>query len=100
MVARLLRTKFGLDGMDEALRLFRESVLPGCKAQKGFAKAYFLDDRETGECLIITLWESEKDMLASEENRFFQEQIAKFLPFFKAAPIRESYEVAVDESKI
>jgi hypothetical protein len=36
-------------------------------------------------------------MLASERSRFFQEQVAKFIGFFTAPPIRESYEVLLLE---
>jgi hypothetical protein len=99
MHARLLKAKFGLDGVDEAIRLFEESVIPGCKKQKGFRGGYFLDERESGECLLITMWETEKDMLANEESSFFQEQVVKFMPFFRTPPVRESYEIAVSESK-
>jgi heme-degrading monooxygenase HmoA len=95
MHVRLLKAKFGLDGVDEAVRIFQESVLPGCKKQKGFKGGCFLDDRETGECVLITMWKTEKDMLASEESRFFQSQLIKFMPFFKSPPVRESYEVVV-----
>ncbi len=99
MHARVLRTKFGLDGVDEAIRLFKESVIPGCQKQHGFKGGYFLDDRDTGECLLITMWETEKDMKANEESSFFQEQVVKFMPFFRVPPTRESYEIAVLEPK-
>jgi hypothetical protein len=36
-------------------------------------------------------------MLATEEGRFFQEQLVKFMGFFKEPPIREAYEVIVKE---
>ena len=100
MFARILKVKFGLDGVDEAIRMFRESTIPGCKKQGGFREAYFLDDRETGECVLITLWETQKDMLASEESHFFQNQLVKFMPLFRTPPIRESYEIVLDESKV
>ncbi len=99
MYARMLKVKFGLDGVDEAIRLFRESVIPGCKTQGGFREGYFLDDRGTGECVLITIWDTEKDMLASEESSFFQDQLIKFMPLFRTPPIRESYEIVVNEPK-
>jgi hypothetical protein len=33
--------------------------------------------------------------LASEENRFFHEQVAKFVPFYREPPVREAYEVSL-----
>jgi heme-degrading monooxygenase HmoA len=93
MYARLLRIQTKINRIDEASMLFEESVLPLCKNQKGFKGAYFLADRKTGHCIPVTLWESEKDMKATEESAFFQEQVVKFMNFFTAPPIREAYEV-------
>jgi hypothetical protein len=36
-------------------------------------------------------------MLATESSHFFQEQLVKFMTFFKAPPIREAYEVVVQD---
>jgi heme-degrading monooxygenase HmoA len=95
--ARLLRMHLKIDRIDTAKKIFEESVIPLCKSQKGFLGAYFLADKESGTCIPITVWESEEDMLATERNAFFQEQIIKFMPFFKSPPIREGYEVVVSE---
>ena len=93
MFARFLRIKTKVERIDEVASLFEESVIPLCKTQKGYKGAYFLTDRKTGSSIPITLWESEEDMMATEQSRFFQEQVVKFLSFFKAPPIREAYEV-------
>jgi heme-degrading monooxygenase HmoA len=97
MFVRLLRTKIDTDRIDEASKLFGEGVIPLCRDQKGFQGAYYLADRESGNCLLMTLWESKKNMMATEESRFFQEQLVKFIVFFKEPPIREAYEVLVKE---
>jgi len=97
MFTRLLRIKTGTDRIDEASKLFEENVIPLCQNQKGFQGAYYLADRETGICLLMTLWESKEDMVATEESRFFQEQLVKFMDFFKEPPVREAYEVIVKE---
>jgi len=95
--ARILRMHLKIDRIDAAKKIFEESVIPLCKNQKGFLGAYFLADQESGTCIPITLWESEEDMLATEHNAFFQEQLVKFMPFFKSPPIREGYKVVVNE---
>jgi heme-degrading monooxygenase HmoA len=97
MFARLLRLQIKIDRIDEAAKLFEESVIPLCKNQKGYKGAYFLTDRKTGASIPITLWESEEDMLATESSHFFQEQLVKFMSFFKAPPIRETFEVIVQD---
>jgi heme-degrading monooxygenase HmoA len=95
--ARILRMHLKLDRVDQAKKIFEESVIPLCKNQKGYISAFFLTDRDSGTCLPITIWESEEDMLATERSAFFQEQIIKFMPFFKSPPIREGFEVVVSE---
>jgi len=97
MFARLLRIKIKIERIDEAAKLFEESVIPLLKNQKGYKGAYFLTDRKTGVNIPITLWESEEDMLATESSHFFQEQLVRFMTFFKAPPIREAYEVVVQD---
>jgi len=97
MHARLLIIQLKFEQIDEASMLFEESVIPLCKDKKGYKGAYFLTDRKTGKCIMMTQWESEEDMLATEQSRFFQEQVVKFLSFFKSAPIREAYEVCIED---
>ena len=93
MFARILRIQTHLDRIDEAAKLFEEHVIPLVKDKKGHKGAYFMADRKTGNCNIVTLWETEEDVLETEHSRFFQEQILKFVKFFITPPIREIYEV-------
>ncbi len=97
MYTRVLIMKVEIDRIDEASMLFEESVIPLCKDKKGYLGAYFLADRKTGKCNVITLWDSEEDMMATEKSRFFQEQVVKFMRFFTSNPIREAYEVVVED---
>ena len=99
MFARLLKIQLKVDLIDEAVRLFKTNVVPQCKKQKGFKGAYFMTDQKTGEGVVITLWTSEKAMLANERSHFFLEQVTKFLGFYTKAPIREAFEVAVWDQK-
>lgn len=93
MFARVLRSHLRAGKVGQATELFEKSVLPQCRKQPGFKGAYFLTDPRTGESVAITLWTSEEAMLASEKNRFFQQQVAKFIPFYDISPVREAYEV-------
>lgn len=95
MHARMLKMQVRPERIDEAARLFAEDVIPGCRGQAGYRGACFLVDRKLGECVPITLWETEADMAATEENRFFQTQLMKFLGLFHHGLLRESYEVEV-----
>ena len=95
MYARLLRFQTKIDKVNQASKIFKESVIPLCQKQDGYKGAFFLVDRETGDCIPVTLWETEEAMLATEHNRFFQEQLVKFMPLFTELPVREGYEVVV-----
>ena len=95
MHARTLRMQVKPDRIDEAARLFAEEVIPACRSQAGYRGAYFLVDRRLGECVPVTFWETEAQMVATEENRFFQTQLMKFLGLFHHGLVREAYEVEV-----
>jgi heme-degrading monooxygenase HmoA len=97
MFARVLRSQLKIDKIAEATRTFREIVIPLCRKQRGFKGGYYMSDAKTGESVAMTLWESEEAMLANEASLFFQEQVARFIPFYATAPIREAFEVAIRE---
>jgi heme-degrading monooxygenase HmoA len=95
MYARLTEFNIKPEKVEEGIELYRKSVVPAAKAQKGFAAVYLLTDRPTGKGMAITFWRTERDCLANEHNRYYQEQLAKFLDFFSSPPIRYGYEVTV-----
>lgn len=95
MYARLTTIRVKTERIDEAIKLYKKSVVPEAKLQKGFRGTYLLADRKTGKGVVITLWKSEEDAIANEENRYYQEQLIKFMNLFDGPPIREGYEVSV-----
>lgn len=99
MHARILKIQTEVERTDEAAMLFEESVIPLCKQQNGYRGGVFLSDRKSGNAIVITLWNTKEEMLASERNCFFQEQVSKFISFFTAPPIREEYEVVYEDMK-
>jgi len=46
--------------MDEAIRMYRESVLPTLGQQTGFKGLYWLADRSTDKYVVFTLWETKR----------------------------------------
>ena len=97
MFTRMLKIQTHLDRIDVAAKLFTENVIPMIKDTKGYMGANFMADRITGNCVILTLWEKEEDLLETERSRLFQEQLVKFTSFFITPPIREIYEVLYKE---
>ena len=96
MYARVTTLSLKKGKAAEAVRIYETSILPSAKAQKGYRGSYVLADWEADKGLTVTFWESEKDALANEENRYYQEQLIKVMNLFAAMPIREGYDVAVE----
>lgn len=63
--------------MDDAIRIYHDSIVPAAQQQQGFKGALLLTNSHTGKAVSITLWETEVDMMESETNEYYQEQIAK-----------------------
>ncbi len=97
MYARVLTVQLQPGKKEEAIQLYRDSTVPSAKQLQGFKSALFLTDDTTGKGISITLWETEADLLSSESSGWFQEQSAKFAPLFTAQPVREVYEVVLNE---
>jgi heme-degrading monooxygenase HmoA len=82
--------------MDEAIAMYRDSVLPLLKQQKGFKRLYWLVDRKTDRYTVVTLWESEADMTATETSGLLKEVVSKFAPFTAEETTIARYEVALE----
>jgi len=84
--------------MDELNQYVRETLVPLYSQQQGFKGALFLTDRSANKAIAITLWETEAEMAAGEASGgYYREQLAKMAHLFASAPVREAYEVAVQE---
>ncbi len=95
MHARVVTTQIQPGKIDEAIRIYRDSVVPAAKKQHGFKGRLLLTDHATGRGVSIALWETEADMRATETGGYLQEQIAKFGALFAAPPVRDTFEVSV-----
>lgn len=95
MYARVVTGQFQPGTFEEATRMYRDSYLPAAEQQQGFKGALFLTDQATGNAMSITLWETEANMKASQDNGFLQEQLAKFAHLFASSLHQESYEVGI-----
>ena len=85
--------------MQEAIDLYKDSVVPAAKSQKGFQGAYLMTDASSGKALGISVWESEADMTAGESSGgYYQEQIAKFGNLMAGPPNIDHYDLSVESS--
>ena len=95
MYARMTCIHIKPDKVQEAVALYKKSVVPDAKKQRGFKGLLLLTDPQTGTGLSITLWASEKAALATEESRYYQEQLVKFMALYTSPPSRDGYEVSL-----
>ncbi len=93
MFSQIVRVKIQPGKVDEAIAIFKDSVLPAAQQQTGFKNAYMLVDRSANRGIGLSLWETEADVAALATSGFYQEQIAKFAALFDGPPEREVYEV-------
>jgi len=86
-------------GVERAVALFRESVVPALREQDGYEGVYVLLSDE-GKVLALTFWESEEAAeagLAGSRN-FYAEQVAKFVTLYRSPPGREMYNVVLADA--
>lgn len=57
------------DELERWIARARKEVKPNIRQDPGLEAAYWLVDRDGGKGLIVTLWESEEAMRASEQAR-------------------------------
>jgi hypothetical protein len=68
MYARHVTVKGSPDRADEAISSVRDRVLPVLRECAGFKGQLLLVDRDKGEAIGISLWDTEENMNASEEK--------------------------------
>ncbi len=84
------------DKVDEVIKITHDVVRPQTKQQPGYKGTWVLIDRATGKVMGFTLWQTEADMKAAEQNMPAREQIAKYmhLHYSRTLPAQEVFEVA------
>jgi len=83
-------------GVDDAVALFEEMVLPDLHEQAGFQGVYVLATPE-GKGLLLSLWDTADRAAADRENGFYADVIERFVTLYRSPPGRESYEVRFSE---
>lgn len=101
MVARVTLAELDVVRMrlENAIELFKESVVPALREQDGYQGVYVLLSPE-GKVLAITFWESEEAAEAgiAGGRSFYAQQIEKFATLYRSPPGREHYEVVLADA--
>ena len=97
MFARMTILQVQPENSDTAIKLFRRSVVPEARKQKGYRGSCLLTDAKSGKAIVVTFWRREADAVANETSRYYQEQLVKFLQYFSGPPMREGFMVSVHD---
>ena len=68
MHARVTKLTASPDRVDDVQSAIEGTVIPTLKGMSGFAGGHFLADRATGECIGITLYDTEEAIVASRDT--------------------------------
>jgi heme-degrading monooxygenase HmoA len=92
MHARVLKVQVPPENVDERAN-FYEGLLNSAAEASGCKDTLLLANPDTGEMLLITHWETDRDMKASEESGLFGELTSQCRYLKESAPERKLYEV-------
>ena len=84
--------------IQEAIDIANHSVAYAAEAQQGFREIYFMTNPASGNFLALSVWETEADMLTSENDGFYWEQFAKVGALMAGPPEFDHYELSVEAS--
>jgi heme-degrading monooxygenase HmoA len=93
MYARVTTIYLKVKHMEDAVRVYEESIIPAAKRQPGFKNAFFLINRNAGKFVSITIWENIDFALENQKSGYYQKQIDKLEEYMVVKPEVEGFTV-------
>jgi hypothetical protein len=81
--------------MDQALGIYRRSILPKIEERRGFAKNLVFSCREKNELISCTVWETYAWMVEADRSGFLDQQIAKLSTVLAEPGEGDQYELEI-----
>lgn len=97
MYARVTTLHLNISKRQEAVDIYKNSIVPEAKKQNGFKGATFFVNKNAGKFVSITIWEDMDAAVANQKSGYFQKQIDKFLDLQVVVPEFEGFDVPVLE---
>ena len=98
MHARVVRWQVDDEQRERSKQIWNE-VMNDAGAVQGFCGGYLLGAGDDDRVMSVTLWESEDDMLRTEQSGWWQQQVDRFRGVMRGAPVREHYAVEATPSE-
>ncbi len=95
MYARTTIAQFQPGTTDEAISILRNIMLPKAEEQKGFKGALILSDALADKGVIITIWATEADLLASSPPEEIRVNVERLGELITDETTQHTYEVVV-----
>jgi heme-degrading monooxygenase HmoA len=93
MYARTTIAQFYPGTTEEALHIVRDIMLPRAREQAGFQGALILRHPDKDQGIIITLWKTENDLLASEAPEDIQADVDRLGELIAGESLQDIYDV-------
>lgn len=95
-VARFISAQLHPGHIDTVVGLFENIVMHAATEQQGFRRGLLLVDRAGNRAVSIGLWQSEADLLASEQIGYLGQQVSNFTEIVAAPIVPETLVVVVE----
>lgn len=100
MYARVTTLHLNISKRQEAIDIYKNSVIPEAEKQNGFKAASFFVNKNAGKFVSITIWEDMDAAVANQKSGYFQKQIDKFADLQVVVPEFEGFDVPVIVSSL
>jgi heme-degrading monooxygenase HmoA len=97
MYVNVAKGRLQPDKTEEAIELWRNTLLPELRQHEGFRGLLVMGERQTGEGLSITLWETEEDFRATASERGYQQTFSQIGPLYCGLLQFSTYELFFHE---
>lgn len=87
------------DKTEEAIELWRNSLVPELQQHEGFKGVLLMGDHDTGEVMSITLWQTKEDFRATAKDRGHRQMFSKIGPLYGGALEFSTYELFLQEQE-
>jgi quinol monooxygenase YgiN len=93
MYARVTTLHLKVKSMEDAIKVYEESIIPEAEKQEGFKNAFFLSNRNAGKFVLITIWENINFAMKNQKSGYYQAQIDKLEEYMVVKPEIEGFTV-------
>jgi hypothetical protein len=81
--------------MDQAVGIYRRSILPKIEERRGFARNLVFSCRVRNELISCTVWETYASMVEADDSGFLDQQIAKLSAVLAKPGEGDQYELEI-----